>query len=46
MGKLTLLQLEIQERVFVFYELGNHKTYKIQFIDYASGVMVFKYESL
>ena len=30
-------------RVFVFYELSSHSTYKVQFIDYASGIIVFKY---
>ena len=34
------------ERVFVVYELGNHKTYKIQFNNYVSGVVVFQYGSL
>ena len=34
------------ERVFVVYELGNHKTYKIQFNEYISGVIVFQYGSL
>ena len=34
------------ERVFVVYELGNHKTYKIQFNEYVSGVIVFQYGSL
>ena len=33
-------------RVFVVYELGNHKTYKIQFNEYISGVIVFQYGSL
>ena len=34
------------ERVFVVYELGNHRTYKIQFNEYVSGVVVFQYGSL
>ncbi len=34
------------ERVFVIYELDNHKTYKVQFNEYVSGVIVFQYGSL
>ena len=34
------------ERVFVVYELGNHRTYKIKFNEYVRGVIVFQYESL
>ena len=34
------------ERVFVFYESVNHKTYKIQFEEYVAGVIAFKYNSL
>ena len=34
------------ERVFVFYESVNHKTYKIQFVEYVGGVIAFKYSSL
>ena len=34
------------ERVFVFYELETHSTYKIQFIEYVSGVIAFRHESL
>ena len=34
------------ERIFVFYEPVNHKTYKIQFVDYVGGVIAFKYNSL
>ena len=33
-------------RVFVFYELENHSTYKIQFIEYVSGVIAFRHDSL
>jgi|TARA_B110000967_G_C18701874_1_gene468271 hypothetical protein len=34
------------ERVFVFYESLNHKTYKLQFVEYVGGVIAFKYNSL
>ena len=34
------------ERVFVIYELGSHSTYKLQFIQYVSGIIEFKYERL
>jgi len=34
------------ERVFVLYEPINHTTYKIQFIEYISGVTSFKYDAL
>ena len=34
------------QRVFVIYELGNHRTYKIQFNEYIRGVVVFQYRSL
>ena len=34
------------ERVFVLYEPINHTTYKIQFIEYVSGVTSFKYDAL
>ena len=34
------------ERVFVLYEPNNHTTYKIQFIEYISGVTSFKYDAL
>ena len=54
-GSNEVLQYDMQshtvsvkdpERVFVVYELGNHKTYKIQFNEYVSGVIVFQYGSL
>ena len=34
------------DRVFVIYESTNHTTYKIQFIEYVSGVILFKYDAL
>ena len=54
-GSNEVLQYDMQthtvsvknpERVFVIYELGNHSTYKVQFIEYVSGVIVFKYGNL
>ena len=54
-GSNEVLQYDMQshtvsvkdpERVFVVYELGNHRTYKIQFNEYVSGVIVFQYGSL
>ena len=54
-GSNEVLQYDMQthtvsvknpERVFVVYELGNHSTYKVQFIEYVSGVIVFKYGNL
>ena len=54
-GSNEVLQYDMQshtvsvkdpERVFVVYELGNHKTSKIQFNEYVSGVIVFQYGSL
>ena len=33
-------------RVFVIYENINHTTYKIQFVEYVSGVILFKYSNL
>ena len=32
------------ERVFIAYELDNHTTYAIQFVDYVSGVIAFKFK--
>ena len=34
------------QRVFVVYELGSHRTYKVQFNEYVSGVIIFQYGSL
>ncbi len=34
------------DRVFVVYESSGHTTYKIQFIEYVSGVISFKFNSL
>ena len=34
------------DRVFVIYESTNHTTYKIQFVEYASGVILFRYSAL
>ena len=34
------------ERVFVVYEIGSHRTYKIQFNDYVGGVIAFMFGSL
>lgn len=34
------------ERVFVLYEPINHTTYKIQFIEYISGITTFRYDAL
>ena len=54
-GSNEVLQYDMQthtvsvknpNRVFVLYELGTHSTYKIQFIEYVSGVIAFKYEGL
>ena len=37
----------ISEKISISaYELGDHKTYKIQFNEYVSGVIVFQYGSL
>ena len=33
-------------RVFVIYENTNHTTYKIQFVEYVNGVILFKYSNL
>ena len=33
-------------RVYVIYENTNHTTYKIQFIEYVNGVILFKYDNL
>ena len=33
-------------RVFVIYESTNHTTYKVQFVEYVSGVILFKYSNL
>ena len=32
------------ERVFIAYELDNHTTYAIQFMEYVSGVIAFKFK--
>ena len=34
------------DNVFVVYEPSGHTTYKIQFVEYVSGVISFKYSSL
>ena len=34
------------DRVFVIYESTNHTTYKIQFVEYVSGVIFFRYSAL
>jgi hypothetical protein len=34
------------DRVFVVYEPSGHTTYKIQFVEYVSGVISFKYSPL
>ena len=34
------------DRVFVIYESINHTTYKIQFVEYVSGVILFRYSAL
>ena len=34
------------DRVFVVYEPSGHTTYKIQFVEYISGVISFKYSPL
>jgi len=54
-GSSEVLQYDMQshtvsvknpERVFVIYESTNHNTYKIQFVEYVSGVILFKYSNL
>ena len=45
-GQTHIASIRDPERVFVVYELDNHKTYKIQFNEYVRGVVVFRYESL
>ena len=54
-GSSEVLQYDMQshtvsvknpERVFVIYESTNHTTYKIQFVEYVSGVILFKYSNL
>ena len=34
------------DKTFVLYEPINHTTYKIQFVEYVSGVISFKYDAL
>ena len=50
-GSSEVLQYDMQshtvsvknpDRVFVIYESTNHTTYKIQFVEYVSGVILFK----
>ena len=54
-GSSEVLQYDMQshtvsvknpDRVFVIYESTNHTTYKIQFVEYVSGVILFKYSNL
>ena len=54
-GSSEVLQYDMQshtvsvktpDRVFVIYESINHTTYKIQFVEYASGVILFRYSAL
>ena len=54
-GSSEVLQYDMQshtvsvknpDRVFVIYESANHTTYKIQFVEYVSGVILFKYSNL
>ena len=52
-GAHEILQYDMQvhrvsvkepERVFIAYELDNHTTYAIQFMEYVSGVIAFKFK--
>ncbi len=36
----------VSESVFVFYEPISHNSYKVQFLDYISGSILFQYSSL
>jgi hypothetical protein len=54
-GSSEVLQYDMQshtvsvknpDRVFVIYESTNHTTYKIQFVEYVSGVILFRYSAL
>ena len=54
-GSNEVLQYDMQshtvsvknpDRVFVIYESTNHTTYKIQFVEYLSGVILFRYSAL
>ena len=54
-GSSEVLQYDMQshtvsvknpDRVFVIYESTNHTTYKIQFVEYLSGVILFRYSAL
>ena len=54
-GSSEVLQYDMQshtvsvknpDRVFVIYESTNHTTYKIQFVEYISGVILFRYSAL
>ena len=54
-GSSEVLQYDMQshtvsvrspDRVFVIYESTNHTTYKVQFVEYVSGVILFKYDNL
>ena len=54
-GSSELLQYDMQshtvsvrspDRVFVIYDSTNHTTYKVQFVEYVSGVILFKYDNL
>ena len=54
-GSSEVLQYDMQshtvsvrspDRVFVIYDSTNHTTYKVQFVEYVSGVILFKYSNL
>ena len=54
-GSSEVLQYDMQshtvsvknpDRVFVIYDSTNHTTYKVQFVEYVSGVILFKYDNL
>ena len=54
-GSSEVLQYDMQshtvsvrspDRVFVIYDSTNHTTYKVQFVEYLSGVILFKYDNL
>ena len=54
-GSNEVLQYDMQshtvsvknpDRVFVIYESTNHTTYKIQFVEYVNGVILFRYNAL
>ena len=54
-GSSEVLQYDMQshtvsvknpDRVFVIYESTDHTTYKIQFVEYISGVILFRYSAL